>query len=250
MLCPEWDFTKYEACSSSAANLTFDLTTTQAGNFLDTSIIGLKNDKVFISFGYGLIGEFDGKPLLSESTTSAVVEKHFTGIGLSSIVDAYLVLNRTDLAPRANAVKDQALLLLIGLELPAFTNLFYDPDISLSLLFDSGPAPSSSPGGGVVQENLAGSENLGLIIGLTIAGVVLVAVVIGITIYVRNRNTHIAQRKAVKDRLAPSMIENGRNSTPAAGHVSDQAQNGARRDGKWVQPDVGTIQTTNVALDS
>eukprot|EP01122_Echinamoeba_exundans_P012308 TRINITY_DN5102_c0_g2_i1.p1 TRINITY_DN5102_c0_g2~~TRINITY_DN5102_c0_g2_i1.p1 ORF type:complete len:632 (+),score=72.09 TRINITY_DN5102_c0_g2_i1:80-1975(+) len=252
MLCPEWDFTKYEACSSSVANLTFDLTTTQAGNFLDTSVIGLENDKVFISFGYGLIGEIDGNPLLSDSRSSVVIDKHFTGIGLSSIIDTYLVLNRTELAPRANAAKDQALLLLIGLEMPAFNTLYYDPDISLSLLFDTdAPAPSPSTGG--VQENVVGSANLGLIVGLTMGGVVLVAAIVGLVLFVRTRSARVAQREAVQQRLASanySPSNTGAASAGSGGHVSAQAQREGRSDSKWVQPDVSNLEATNVVLDS
>lgn len=153
--------------------LTLTQTTTSSANLLDTSVISLRNSRVVIGFSWALVGTIDGKPLwLQESGTAILIDRHMPGIGFAGTIDNVYRANRTAFAPRANRISEQAYSILFGMQVVNFAgDLIYDPDITLSLLFDSSlpTTPSSSSTENLVSQD---SATVGIAIGVSVAVVV------------------------------------------------------------------------------
>lgn len=232
IFCPVFNATKLEACTSSVANVTFELRSDRA--FLDTTVIGLHNKRASLSFAYGTNGEVDGHDLLSSG--ELWVERILEGIGNAHHIYRFFEGNRTDLAPRANAIEDQALSLPLGIKVAPFNVLYYDPDISLALLFDDA---ATANGTGLITN--PDGQPLGLIIGVTVAGVAIVAVAIGVFFYVRAKRGQKQSQRKLHEKLSYSQGSATPPPPVERSTVSDPK--------KWTQGNSNRSQATNLLED-
>jgi hypothetical protein len=127
------------------------------------------SDTVDLSFSYSTVGYSDSESL-NFGTTTVDFAMHFQTLGSLDDVITYKYYNLSSELPRGTN-EEQALLGAFAVYVPIFNRtLFYDPDVSLKLLFSIEDPPTSS--------GSSGSPDIQLLNTVMTAGVI-AAIVIG-----------------------------------------------------------------------
>lgn len=98
---------------------------------------------MLMSFGYGLIGSFDGQPL-TIANTEVDAARYIPGLGVVNYLDMYALYNKTAALPRVGPAQNQSWNFALIIKTPTFKEFYYDPDIQMQLLFDIGAQSEDS----------------------------------------------------------------------------------------------------------
>jgi hypothetical protein len=140
---------------------------------------------VEFQYVYGLIGTIDGAPLFSNSS---IINAARIPVPLPSA--RWLESSRrAGTNVKSNFTEEeQCFCISVEIFAPEFQKkLYFDPDVSITLLFDPDVAPEAS------DPEVAAASSVGLIVGLVVVGVVVVAsITLFATVvfpYMKRRNT-------------------------------------------------------------
>jgi hypothetical protein len=174
----------YKQCLSSSASLftAFDLISGE-------QIIGAKTFRTEMSLSYPLDGVIDGR-ILGGAANNMIVHGSRLPWPLPSAewLTTYSVNNKT--APISYIpVREQSLVVPLQVTVPRVISLLeYDPDVSITLLFDPEPTPPS--------EFVTPEVQVGLIIGVIVAVIVVIAV--GIAVFAKVIFPYMQRRKEAR----------------------------------------------------
>lgn len=242
------------ACHSPVANVTFE---PQITALVPTGAkIGLKNSRVDIVFGYGLVGSRDGVDLFATGNkTELDADRYFTNIGFDGIIDTNTEQGRANVLPRAGPADQQSLIVVITLHIPKFAQeLIYDPDISFALVFDvsTPPTPSSVPLSAIIEA--VKPSDIGIAVGVTASIIVVGAAVVGLVLWQRKRRHASAEKAHIARRLKssehPDSPAVGADAPTAASAPAEApSSDSTRRGSKWQKSSLRDVRATNVNDD-
>eukprot|EP01122_Echinamoeba_exundans_P002176 TRINITY_DN12135_c0_g1_i1.p1 TRINITY_DN12135_c0_g1~~TRINITY_DN12135_c0_g1_i1.p1 ORF type:complete len:611 (-),score=83.87 TRINITY_DN12135_c0_g1_i1:285-2117(-) len=198
------------SCSSSVANLNsfYDFA---SGN----SILIARTKTVEFRYAYSLIGTLDGVPLYSN--TSSIIA-HRLPVPLPS--SRWLEANRrAGFIVQSNNMTDaeQSFCIPVELFMPPFQKKFYfDPDVSITLLFD----PNDNVAPEETDPGVQAAGSVGLIVGLIVVGVVVLA---SITLFATVIFPYLKRRNAKHNGVE---LEEAAGSSPT-GNVEDESAKNA-----------------------
>eukprot|EP01122_Echinamoeba_exundans_P006091 TRINITY_DN1647_c0_g1_i1.p1 TRINITY_DN1647_c0_g1~~TRINITY_DN1647_c0_g1_i1.p1 ORF type:complete len:487 (+),score=57.37 TRINITY_DN1647_c0_g1_i1:541-2001(+) len=206
------------SCFSSVSNLDqyFDFA---SGN----TILVARTKTIEFRYAYGLVGTIDGAPLYSNSS---FVNAARLPVPLPS--SRWLEANRRGgFIVKSNNLTDEVQSFCVPVELavPEFRDKFYfDPDVSITLLFD----PEGNLAPEQTDTTVQAATSVGLIVGLVVAGVIVVA---SLTVFATVVFPYLRRRKwATKD--AVELEEESVAVPPGVPEVHHQEN---RRESTWVR---------------
>jgi hypothetical protein len=132
--------------------------------------------KTRMSLGFAMVGEIDGRILSGlRRNFNVVAQRSPWPLPSAAFMENYAALNRSFNYTKM-PVEEQVLIVPLQLEVPKILDrLYYDPDISITLLFDPNESPNLAPELGATTQNYT---------TVTIVVVVVLVVVIALGILV------------------------------------------------------------------
>lgn len=157
----------------------------------------MKTNLTEFVFGYGYEGNVDGVELQLSGALGIRVSYYFSGTGFDNIVRLYAANNRIDQLRRPG--RDQYMLISARLFINRqFTNFYYDPDISMRVLFDvPEPAPTNATGLGLSNAD----STVAVAAGASVAAVVVVSGVVIVVVVLVKKKQHARQSAQMKRKL-------------------------------------------------
>lgn len=139
--------------------------------------ISYRTQSVFFDYSYGVEGSIDGEKI-DLLDISASIYKFFSGIGSIDVLSSHQNSNKSSwLLPMIGPESDQFVGFTASLTLPTFdSELLYDPDFSMNLLFDIPNPPSGTPG--TTSDLSTGTFSVAVIFVIVIAILAAIALVI------------------------------------------------------------------------
>jgi hypothetical protein len=236
------------ACQSSVSNVTFELEV-GLGTFT-TARIGVRNTKIDLSFGYGLNGTRDGHDLWATPNPADLgAERYWHKLGFSDFTDKYHRLGLQNQLRRTGPANDQSLQLVVTLDNVPFNELIYDPDISLSLIFDTSSdfVPSAGPLSTGALANVSNND-VAIATGVAAAIIVAAGVIVAVVLWQRRRSATVRARDTIARRLATTTNEPASTETPAPAQAQSQAdfEKAEHKNSKWQKSTLRSLRVTNV----
>eukprot|EP01122_Echinamoeba_exundans_P012007 TRINITY_DN4937_c0_g1_i1.p1 TRINITY_DN4937_c0_g1~~TRINITY_DN4937_c0_g1_i1.p1 ORF type:complete len:698 (-),score=120.52 TRINITY_DN4937_c0_g1_i1:1439-3373(-) len=238
------------ACESSTANVTFALEVGGLNTF-SSARIGVRNTKIDLSFSYGLNGTRDGVDLWAQPhPTDVGAERYWVKQGLSDFTDKFHKLGLSHLLPPSPPAREQAMQLVVTLDMFPFNDsLIYDPDISLSLIFDTSSdfPPASSPLTSGAFANVSNND-VAIVAGVVAAIIVAAAVIVAAVLWHRRRSANLRARDTIARRLGTSVKDEPASpAEPQAQQSQADREKEDRKNRKWKKSTLRAVRVTNIA---
>eukprot|EP01122_Echinamoeba_exundans_P014868 TRINITY_DN6838_c0_g1_i1.p1 TRINITY_DN6838_c0_g1~~TRINITY_DN6838_c0_g1_i1.p1 ORF type:complete len:651 (-),score=64.84 TRINITY_DN6838_c0_g1_i1:75-2027(-) len=174
-------YTLTETCSSATSDLVLEYDPRPDVQTYSTNLV--RRNKIALSYIYDTKATIDGVGLVSAISIS--LSKLFGGVGfINQLLDHRLLNQSSVFSPLIQQENAQSFSLLILAQVPRFrTELLYDPDVSIQLLFgtDLPPEGPTTPGTGtaVLPE---GINTVAVVVGVLVA---IAVAFLGVTVFAK-----------------------------------------------------------------